>query len=191
MRRWVTILVAFFVLTFSHNCFAEINDAGVLAGLEKNNNLSGYLNMYNYRTWLTDHRYLKHDMYISQDDSVIVSLYNDMLDAIYILKSGYKTNKGIEVGMTFNDMKYAYGPVHDYSNTSIISEAGGYMVGYGQNNYSGYYAVEYVSTSNEGLTFIIDKYTNIIAMIRFQKDRHGNTMALGDLEKYHFLPFNK
>lgn len=191
MRKAVIILAIFLTLIFSHNCFAGTDDAGVLAGLENNDNLFGYLNMYNYRTWLTDHRYSKHDMYISQDDSVIVSLYNDMLDAIYILKSGYKTNKGIEVGMTLNDIKYTYGPIYNWSDTSKTFEIGGFMVGYGRDKYTGYYAVEYESPKNEGLTFIIDKYTSIIAMIRYQKDRHGNTMALGDLETYHFLPYKK
>ena len=162
------------------------DDAGVLAGLEKNTDLFRYLNMYNYRTWLSDHRYLKHDMYISQDDSVIVSMYNDNLDSIFILKPGYKTNKGIEVGMSSHDMINVYGKFgrnHDYA------ESYGYMLGYGNDKYVGYYAVEYQSQSNEGLSFIVDRKTQVIKLIRYQKDRHGNSTVFADLYKYHFLPY--
>ena len=184
MRKILISMLACFIIGIS-NCYAVTDDVGVLAGLEENNYWYEYLNMYNYRTWLSDHRYLKHDMYVSQDDSVIVSLFDDRLNSIYILKKGYKTNKGIEVGMTANDMIYAYGKFSRGGNEN------GHLEGYGRDNYSGYYSVEYVSSSNEGLSFIIDRQTQIIAMIRYQKNRHGNSTAFADLDKYHFIPFKR
>ena len=37
----------------------------------------------------------------------------------FILNPGYKTNKGIEVGMTENDLIYAYGPIYGESDRSF------------------------------------------------------------------------
>ena len=56
--------------------FAKTDDAGVLAGLESNSDMYSYLNYYHYSLWLADHRYLNHDMYISADQSVIISLWD-------------------------------------------------------------------------------------------------------------------
>lgn len=190
MKKIIIAIVCFFMLSCNVS-YAMTDNAGVLAGLENNNNLYNYLNMYHYRLWKADHRFSKHDMYISQDDSVIVSLFNDKLGAIYILKPGYKTNKGIEVGMNTNDMKYAYGGIYDSMDSSLDYKQGGCIDGYGDGNYTGYYAVEYVSEKNEGLTFIIDRYVDRIVLIRYQENRHGNTHALGDVKSYNLLPYKR
>ena len=91
--------------------FAKTDDAGVLAGLESNSNMYSYLNHYHYSLWLADHRYSSHDMYISADQSVIISLwdYSTPPSTIYITKSGYITNKGAMVGMTRSEVESLYG----------------------------------------------------------------------------------
>lgn len=69
--------------------FAKTDDAGVLAGLESNSDMYSYLNHYHYSLWLADHRYSSHDMYISADQSVIISLwdYSTPPSMIYILQN--------------------------------------------------------------------------------------------------------
>ena len=87
--------------------FAKTDDAGVLDGLESNSDMYSYLNYYHYSLWLADHRYSNHDMYTSADQSVIISLwdYSTPPSMIYIIKSGYATNKGAMVGMTRSEVE--------------------------------------------------------------------------------------
>ena len=190
MKKILSTLM-FSIIFFSVNiCSAMTDDVGVLGGLETNNGLYEYLNSYNYRLWKADHRFLHHDMYINQDDSVIVSVFNDILDSIFILNPGYKTNKGIEVGMTENDLIYAYGPIYGESDRSfdLWKNSGGQVVKNYDENYSKYYSVEYISSANEGLEFIFDRHTRRIVLIRYQHNRHGNTRALDDVKSYTLLP---
>ena len=62
---------------------------------------------------IRDSRYSNHDMYISADQSVIISLWNYSTppSTIYITKSGYATNKGVMVGMTRSEVESLYGPL--------------------------------------------------------------------------------
>ncbi len=189
MKKIVTMFMILASL-WGSVCYAMTDDAGVLGGLEKNDNLYNYLNMYHYRLWKADHRFSQHDMYISQDDAVIVSIFDDKLNAIFILKSGYQTNKGIEVGMTANDMIRGYVPVYEDSDYTFDAwhSQGGQVVGNYDSNYAKYFSVEYISKENEGLDFIFDKYTGKIVLIRYQRNRHGNTRALDDVKSYILLP---
>ena len=101
--------------------FAKTDDAGVLAGLESNSDMYSYLNYYHYSLWLADHRYSHHDMYISADQSVIISLwdYSTPPSMIYIIKSGYATNKGAMVGMTRSEVESLYGPLLDDTEWAV------------------------------------------------------------------------
>ena len=103
--------------------FAKTDDAGVLSSLESNSDMYSYLNYYHYSLWLADHRYSSHDMYISADQSVIISLwdYSTPPSMIYIIKSGYATNKGAMVGMTRSEVESLYGPLLDDTEWGHLS----------------------------------------------------------------------
>ena len=107
-----TLMAVFFLISFSFLnvslCQAYTDDAGIIGGLDKTTPIYDYLNTYNYRLYLSDHRYSQHDMYINSDNAVLVSIWDDRLGAIYILKPGYATDKGIEVGMTLNMLMGKY-----------------------------------------------------------------------------------
>lgn len=180
MKKYIMAII--FGLFIALNPISSVNaqlidDAGVLSNLEDTNDLYGYLNYYDYHLWKADHRYSMHDMYITSDETVIVDVWNDKLGHIYILKPGYATNKGIEIGMTYQDL------INTYGDVSIIKNSGDYY-----KDYTGYVSADYESQSNEGLSFVINKYTQKIVLIRYQKNRHGNTLVMSDVIKHHLLP---
>ena len=170
--------------------FAKTDDAGVLAGLESNSDMYSYLNYYHYSLWLADHRYSSHDMYISADQSVIISLwdYSTPPSMIYITKPGYATNKGAMVGMTRSEVESLYGPLLDDTEWGRPAEPYGDIY-HGYDTYTGYYVGEYVGYHNEGLSFVFNKYTNQVVLIRYQRDRHGNSNVLSDVKEYNLLPY--
>lgn len=170
--------------------FAKTDDAGVLAGLESNSDMYSYLNYYHYSLWLANHRYSSHDMYISADQSVIISLwdYSTPPSMIYIIKSGYATNKGAMVGMTRSKVESLYGPLLEDTEWGRPAEPCGDIY-HGDDKYTGYYVGEYVGYHNEGLSFVFNKYTNQVVLIRYQRDRHGNSNVLSDVKEYSLLPY--
>ena len=170
--------------------FAKTDDAGVLAGLESNSDMYSYLNYYHYSLWLADHRYSNHDMYTSADQSVIISLwdYSTPPSMIYITKSGYATNKGAMVGMTRSEVESLYGPLLDDTEWGRPVEPYGDIY-HGDDKYTGYHVGEYVGYHNEGLSFVFNKYTNQVVLIRYQRDRHGNSNVLSDVKEYNLLPY--
>lgn len=170
--------------------FAKTDDAGVLVGLESNSDMYSYLNYYHYSLWLADNRYSNHDMYTSADQSVIISLwdYSTPPSMIYITKSGYATNKGAMVGMTRSEVESLYGPLLDDTEWGRPAEPYGDIY-HGDDKYTGYYVGEYVGYHNEGLSFVFNKYTNQVVLIRYQRDRHGNSNVLSDVKEYSLLPY--
>lgn len=177
LKKILTLTMGLYLLLVPCISFAQENstdDAGVLAGLEDNTDLYNYLNYYNYHLWKSDHRWSIHDMYISSDDAVIIDTWNGRLGHIYILKPGYSTNKGIQLGMTYDDVINTYG----YASLSTFYDS----------NYAGYVYLEYASNENEGLSFVFNKYTEKVVLIRYQKNRHGNTMVSQDVKSYALLP---
>ena len=178
----VRLLLSFMLIIscMGQIAFAKTDDAGILAGLESNSDMYSYLNYYHYSLWLADHRYSSHDMYISADQSVIISLwdYSTPPSTIYIIKSGYATNKGAMVGMTRSEVESLYGPLLDDTEWGRPAEP-----------YTGYYVGEYVGYHNEGLSFVFNKYTNQVVLIRYQHDRHGNSNVLSDVKEYNLLPY--
>lgn len=148
-----------------------------------------YLNYYHYSLWLADHRYSNHDMYTSADQSVIISLwdYSTPPSMIYIIKSGYATNKGAMVGMTRSEVEYLYGPLLEDTEWGRPAEPYGDIY-HGDDKYTGYYVGEYVGYHNEGLSFVFNKYTNQVVLIRYQHNRCGNSNVLSDVKEYNLLP---
>lgn len=192
MKRFVRklLLLSFLGVSLAQGVIAHTDDSGVLGGLENNSDIYGYLNNYNYSLMLADHRYSRHDMYISSDKAVIVSLWggNRLQPDIYIIKPGYATNKGITVGMSRSDVEDTYGPLVTYSiYQNPVEPYGEIEKGYG--NYSGYYVGEYVGAHNSGLSFVFNKYTNKVVLIRYQQNRHGNSRVMSDVDSYHLLPY--
>ncbi len=183
------LLLSFFSASLAQGVIAHTDDSGVLGGLENNSDIYGYLNNYNYSLMLADHRYSRHDMYISSDKAVIVSLWGNRLQPdIYIIKPGYATNKGITVGMSRSDVEAAYGPLVEYSSYQTPLEPYG-EISKGYDKYSGYYIGEYVGAHNSGLSFVFNKYTDKVVLIRYQQNRHGNSSVMSDVEKYTLLPY--
>lgn len=183
------LLVSIFSVSLAQGVMAHTDDSGVLGGLENNSDLYGYLNDYNYSLFLADHRYGHHDMYISADKSVIVSIWNGPIRPdIFIVKPGYATNKGITIGMSRSDVEAAYGPLVEYSIYQTPVEPYGEL-SEGYDKYSGYYIGEYVGEHNSGLSFVFNKYTDKVVLIRYQYDRHGNTTVLNDVKQYTLLPY--
>lgn len=172
---------------------ARTDDARVLGGINRNTDIFTYLNTYPYSLWQSNHKYapsVYNDLYLSQDKCVAVDLWNDRLGQIFILGPGYKTDKGIEVGMTVNDIEYAYGPIYmaskaprDYTKTYGTYNDNRYL-----KKYHDYGVIEYVSPQNEGLNFVINKKTKKIVLIMYQTNRHGNGTAMSYVDHYKLLP---
>lgn len=172
---------------------ARTDDARVLGGIDSYTDIFTYLNTYPYKLWQSNHKYgysNYSDLYISEDKGVAVDLWNDRLGQIFILGPGYKTDKDIEIGMTVNDIIYAYGPIYvsgkeprDYTETYGTYHDNSYS-----KKYRAYGVIEYVSPRNEGINFVIDKTTGKIVLIMYQVNRHGNGGAMSYVERYHLLP---
>ena len=191
MRSFISklLLVSIFSISLAQGVMAHTDDSGVLGGLENNPDLYGYLNHYDYSLFLADHRYGHHDMYISADESVIVSIWNGPIRPdIFIVKPGYATNKGITVGMSRSEVEAAYGPLVEYSIYQTPLEPYG-ALSEGYDKYSGYYIGEYVGVHNSGLSFVFNKYTDKVVLIRYKYDRHGSTTVLNDIKEYTLLPY--
>ncbi|WP_314097084.1 hypothetical protein [uncultured Veillonella sp.] len=191
MKFFISKLLLLFVFSVSlaQCAIAHTDDSGVLGGLENNPDLYSYLNNYNYSLFLADHRYGHHDMYISADKSVIVSIWDEPIRPdIFIIRPGYATNKGITVGMSRIDVEATYGPLVEYSIYQTPSEPYG-EISEGYDKYSGYYIGEYVGAHNSGLSFVFNKYTDKVVLIRYKYDRHGSTTVLNDVKEYTLLPY--
>ena len=172
---------------------AQTDDARVLGGISRSTDIFTYLNTYPYKLWQSDHQFaprVYNDLYLSEDKGVAVDLWNDRLGQIFLLAPGYKTDKGIEVGMTVNDVEYAYGPIYDFSKAprDYTQRYGIYSDNSHSKKYRAYGVIEYVSPNNEGLNFVIDKKTKKIVLIMYQANRHGNVTAMSYVDRYNLLP---
>lgn len=172
---------------------AQTDDARVLGGIDLDTDIFTYLNTHPYTLWKADHSNAPinyFDSYMSKDKCVLITLGHDFLRNIFILGPGYKTDKGIEIGMTIDDIKRAYGPLYTYQ-TQPQDHTQTYGI-YNDNRYSkkffNYITIEYVSPKNEGLEFVIDKATGKIILIRYQSDRHGGSGVLNAAEFENVLP---
>ena len=81
-----------------------------------------------------------------------------------------------------------YGPLLDDTEWGRPAEPYGDIY-HGYDTYTGYYVGEYVGYHNEGLSFVFNKYTNQVVLIRYQRDRHGNSNVLSDVKEYNLLPY--
>lgn len=189
----------------SHS-YAYVDDAKVLSGLDisatkadefLNTNGFSYIGRAGYNPhWSNERQYHGYDVYSSQDGSIITCWIEDrnQLFNIYLTKPGPKTDKGIEVGMSVVDIENRYGKIftvqevksrrYTDKNFSVFNfkNAGEYLdFPPPTGNYTGYQEIEFVSSSNEGLSFIINKHTGKIVLIRYKLNRKGSTYAYQDV----------
>ena len=75
-----------------------------------------------------------------------------------------------------------YGPLLEDTEWGRPAEPYGDIY-HGYDTYTGYYVGEYVGYHNEGLSFVFNKYTNQVVLIRYQRDRHGNSNVLSDVKR--------
>lgn len=172
---------------------ARTDDARVLGGIDQYTDIFTYLNTYPYSLWQSDHKYAPssyNDLYLSKDKCVAIDLWEDRLGQIFILAPGYKTDKDIEVGMTVNDIEYAYGPIYSSNNEprDYTKTYGIYYDNRSSKNYRNYGYIEYVSPRNEGINFVINKKTKRIVLIMYQVNRHGNGSVMSYVKRYNLLP---
>lgn len=193
----LSMCLAAVLLTLNLNTAqAQTDNARVLGGISRATDIFTYLNTYPYKLWQSNHKFAPssyNDLYLSEDKGVAVDLWNDRLGQIFLLGPGYKTDKGIEVGMTVNDVEYAYGPIYVSSKAPRdYTQRYGIYTDYGNDGYykkyRAYGVIEYVSPNNEGLNFVIDKKTKKIVLIMYQANRHGNSPAMSYVKLYNLLP---
>lgn len=184
LRLMLCLAVAFSLFSLT-SAQAQTDDAGVLDGAGQKIDIFTFMRMYQYRQAGST------DMYLSKDNCVLVTFWNTRLSGIFLLAPGYKTDKGIEVGMTINDIEEAYGPIY-LSNDEPRNFKKKYGVYYSYSKYSkkysNYDSIEYVSPKNEGINFVIDKRTGRIVLIMYMVNRHGNGTVMGYAEMYKLLP---
>lgn len=169
---------------------ALTDDTGVIDGLNQDVDAYSYLNTYNYHLWKSSSRFL----YASEDNQVLIAVSTQMkLRNIFILGGGYKTDKGIQVGDSMDEVLKIYGPVYDdyhmwsYANTGAI-------INYYDNDYyrkagySGYLEVYYRDLRNSAIYFIINRYTKKVALIMYQADMHGASHGVPTVAYYDLLP---
>ncbi len=186
--------------------FAYVDDAKILSGLDPekvvgdaylNANGFHYVGKSSYKPRWGNNQviYRDHGIYSTSDGSVITVWYESInrLGNIYLVKPGPKTDKGIEVGMSVSDIERRYGKIftaqevkaHQAAdkNFSVFKYNAGEYLDFPRptGNYTGYQEIEFVSKSNEGLSFIINKHNQKIVLIRYQQNRKGNTFAYEDV----------
>ncbi|MDY5214765.1 MAG: hypothetical protein SPH51_06130 [Megasphaera elsdenii] len=118
------------LLIMPAGAFAYVDDAGIMDHFNYANDqcLYDYLNHNDYQLY---HKDTNADAYIKNDNSLFMSISTDslggfwrkegMLYTVIMMKPGYKTDKGIEVGMTLKQVKEAYGEIYASKQINIYS----------------------------------------------------------------------
>ena len=157
-----------FLILIQNFCFAYTEKIS-LDGMNRLTNIYDYLNSNKYHFSV---RINLGDIYLSQDESVIVTTGKGLnsLISIDVLAPGHATNKGIEVGMNWNDMIYAYGPAYPlegFWQNHRNEENCGLYYPVKSEYYSGYDIVNYESIVSsllqgedaDGIEFLINRKT--------------------------------
>ena len=198
-------LISLLCLSPTHS-YAYVDDAKVLSGLDTykvpgdiylNTHDFHYIGKASYKPGWGNGKTYYHDYgaYISKDGSIITIWFEDKnrLGNIYFVKPGPKTDKGIEVGMNVSDIEKKYGKIFTAQevkarraadkNFSVFNYNAGEYLDFPRptGNYTGYQEIEFVSNTNEGLSFIINKHNNKIVLIRYKANRKGSTFAYQDV----------
>jgi len=205
LRTWGMKAAVIFALVFGFVNMGEAYTGPIsLAGINLETNANEYLNSNGYR--FLDKAYMT-EFYVNADNSILVGLskYGNV-QFVDIYNPGPSTNRGIQVGMTLNDLKYAYGPIYsqadfrynDRANTGSFSNVGASSyynhVNYDYTKYTGYMVVTYqepISSlqqgeSADGVQFVVNRRNNRIALIHYYASMHKQ-QDLIMLADYHGL----
>ena len=192
-RKLVLTISALMLTTTT--TFAYTDDTSIIGGLDRDTDAYSYLNMYNYHLYRTNDKYL----YGSVDNQVIIRISDrGNITDIFILGGDYATNKGVKVGDTVQDIINAYGPAYDSTNPQNwhkSEEANtGEIIKYDspwaqKKGISGYIEFEYKDYRNSGLSFIVNKYTQKVVLIRYNSDRHGSSQGVPAASYYCLIPW--
>lgn len=206
-KLFILAVMCFLCLGYnSSQVSAYVDDAKILSGLDTktvaadaylNANGFHYIGKSSYKPHWGNGKvfYTEHGVYSTNDGSTITVWYENTnrLGKIYLVKPGPKTDKGIEVGMNVSDIEKRYGKIFTVQEVKARRAADKYFSVFNYNageyldfphaadNYTGYQEIEFVSSSNEGLSFIINKHNQKIVLIRYQPNRKGDTFAYQDV----------
>jgi len=203
--RNLIFLLSVFIFVFCSACEAMTGPISI----------HGFHRGKNYQTYLNDNGYeyigngIGDGLYRSRDGKIYVSTFRNegQISYIDVVGSGYATNKGIEVGMTIQDLTNAYGniyPSEGFWEKHRNEEDAGMMSNVKDNpqysrSYSHYYFVSFghwIATptywlggdgNEEWISFIINKYTGRIEMIHYDASCYRRIDPILFADKYGLL----
>lgn len=166
--------------------FAYVDDAGIMDHFNYANDqyLYDYFNHNDYQLY---HKDTNADAYIKNDNSLFMSISTDslggfwrkegMLYTVIMMKPGYKTDKGIEVGMNLKQVKEAYGEIYASKQINIYKNnpnTGYYLEGvynfktkYGDQEKFKYYMISYFDRNHHWVEFLVDKSSKKVRAIGY------------------------
>ena len=174
----VAVVILVLALMFGQKISVEAyTDSIDIEGMNRFIDIYSYLNNHNYHFAIKTNNV---DVYLSRDEAVIVTTPKGLNSLLFIdvLKPGHATNRGIEVGMTLNDIVYAYGSVYpmeelwqkhrNEENCGMIYPVkNAYYSGYDIVNYEGVVSSLLQGESTDGIEFLINRSTKKIVLITF------------------------
>ncbi len=186
LKKWVSVCLTVACMTIGTTALAYVDDAGVMDQFNYNNDqyLYDYFNNNDYRFY---NKSQKADAYIKNDNSLFMTISNNSLEGLWrqagmlyqivIMKPGYKTDKGIEVGMTLNQVKTAYGELCTSGQTDVYRNephTGYYLEGvynyktkYGDQEKFKYYMISYFDRNHHWVEFLVDKSSKKVKAIGY------------------------
>ena len=189
LKRWIYAVLTAIFMMMGTTAFAYVDDAGIMGQFDYDDSMYmwDYLNANDYRYYNKGKWAFYTDIYIKNDNSMYMEIYNDnyfndriyqapgKLTCIGIFKPGIKTDKGIEVGDSFSDVVKAYGEVYDVIRRDIYNINSNiccyYHVSYnqvisrpyktisGRNITFKFYDVRYFDRDGHKISFFIDQST--------------------------------
>lgn len=166
--------------------FAYVDDAGIMDHFNYANDqcLYDYLNQNDYKFYSKDRW---SDAYLKKDHSLFMTISNNplaglrrqsgLLYTILIMKPGYQTDKGIEVGMSLEQAIAAYGELlysGDVDKYRNIPNTGYALEGtytfktkYGDQERFKYYMISYFDLDSHWVEFLVDKSSKKVKAIGY------------------------
>lgn len=207
IKRLTKIVLSIAFMLIGATSFAYVDDAGIMNKFNYDNSM----NMWNYLNENGFH-FIKPkydhqpgiDGYMKNDSSMLVLIINNdsykllqpgQLVQVVIIKPGIKTDKGIQVGSTINDVINAYGKVYDKVKVYDNRVPGIYKkepntgwhdsdvtVGMSAHEKS-FYRLGYYDQDHHTVIFYINKKNNKVAAISYHwwGDMHDNNLISSPL----------
>lgn len=207
LKKWICTVLTAACMMLGTTAFAYVDDAGIMGQFDYDDSMYmwDYLNANDYRFYNKGTWSFHSDIYIKNDNSMYMEIYNDhyfnhppyqvpgKLICIGIFKPGIKTDKGIEVGDSFSDVVKAYGEVYDTSrrdiynndpNTGFYYHIGSQVLKHPYKTISGrnitfeFYDVRYFDRNGHNLSFFIDKSNMKVKAIYYWHKSQNAKMAV-------------